>query len=142
MSSAPTILPIALRPIIGANEAPRPKPIPPRAFELADPTEAFQLVRTSLGDSAHVQLPASEFNANQQKPQGAVRFVCISDTHSYQRKSLSYSTAFESIPDGDVLLHSGDFTNVGAVAEVEAFAEWFGCFPHKRKILIALVSMA
>jgi len=36
-----------------------------------------------------------------------------------------------------VLLHCGDFTNVGRVEEVEAFAKWFGSLPHKRKILIA-----
>ena len=134
--SVPTISPVAMRPI-DANDAPRPKPIPTRAFTLFDPTEAFQLVRASLGDLAHAQLPAPEFNADQRQAPGAVRFVCISDTHSYESKSLSYSTAFESIPDGDVLLHCGDFTNVGAVAEVEAFAEWFARLPHKRKILIA-----
>jgi len=67
-----------------------------------------------------------------------VRFVCISDTHSYESKTnIAGITAFDSIPDGDVLLHCGDFTNVGRLEEVEAFARWFGSLPHKRKILIA-----
>jgi len=50
---------------------------------------------------------------------------------------MAMPTALEAIPDGDVLLHCGDFTNIGEVEEVAAFAQWFGTLPHKRKIIIA-----
>ncbi|KAF8965761.1 Metallo-dependent phosphatase-like protein [Flammula alnicola] len=55
------------------------------------------------------------------------RFVCISDTHS---RSFS-------VPEGDVLLHSGDLTNLGTVADFEKTMEWLYSLPHKIKIIIA-----
>ena len=46
-----------------------------------------------------------------------VRFVCVSDTHN---------TKPPSIPDGDVLLHAGDFTMYGSPEDVYNFNEWLG----------------
>lgn len=116
-----------------------PKPtarIPDRAYQL-DPTRAWDVVRASCGD-AHT-LPLASFDAAQLPPKrpGVVRFVCISDTHSYESKVMSIPTALNTIPDGDVLLHCGDFSNTGKPQEVAAFAQWFGKLPHARKILIA-----
>ena len=42
-----------------------------------------------------------------EKPEGHIRFVCISDTHANDG-------CFENVPSGDVLIHAGDFTMVGA----------------------------
>ena len=53
------------------------------------------------------------------------RFVCISDTHT--RNSFS-------VPDGDVLLHSGDLTTTGTVADFEKTLEWLYSMPHKIKM--------
>ncbi len=56
----------------------------------------------------------------------AVRFVCVSDTHN--------KDAALRLPRGHVLLHAGDFSNVGLPKEVEAFAQWFASqdgFAHK-----------
>ena len=50
-----------------------------------------------------------------------VRFVCISDTHTH----LERSRALE-IPDGDVLLHAGDFTVYGTPDEVQILNEYLG----------------
>ncbi|KAG6907200.1 hypothetical protein DXG01_009980 [Tephrocybe rancida] len=55
------------------------------------------------------------------------RFVYISDTHT---------RTFE-VPDGDVLLHSGDLTNLGIVREFECAVKWLCTLPHKLKIIIA-----
>jgi len=52
------------------------------------------------------------------------RFVCISDTHS---------RTFE-IPDGDVLVHSGDLTKIGMGYELKAVMEWICGLPHKIKM--------
>ena len=41
------------------------------------------------------------------------------------------------VPDGDILLHCGDGTNVGRMNEIAAFGVWFRSFPHKYKIFIA-----
>lgn len=61
----------------------------------------------------------------------SVRFVCISDTHGWHEK-LSCP-----LPDGDVLLHAGDFSNCGKLAEVERFGRWLASQPFQRKIVIA-----
>eukprot|EP01117_Protostelium_nocturnum_P010403 TRINITY_DN3743_c0_g1_i1.p1 TRINITY_DN3743_c0_g1~~TRINITY_DN3743_c0_g1_i1.p1 ORF type:complete len:268 (-),score=56.05 TRINITY_DN3743_c0_g1_i1:27-830(-) len=58
-----------------------------------------------------------------------LKFVCISDTHSKHRKV--------NVPDGDVLIHSGDFILKGKMEEYEDFAVWLGGLPHTHKILIA-----
>ncbi|KAF8877459.1 Metallo-dependent phosphatase-like protein [Gymnopilus junonius] len=55
------------------------------------------------------------------------RFVCVSDTHSH---------SFD-VPDGDVLLHSGDLTNMGLVSDFEKTVDWLCGLPHKEKIIIA-----
>ena len=50
---------------------------------------------------------------------GMLRFVCLSDTHT------KYPT---KVPAGDVLLHAGDFTNVGLAPEVKAFNDYLSEF--------------
>ena len=131
----------------------RPKPITPvpqRALNMTtDPTAAWEVTRAGQGEPDtlidinchHAADVYTCFEAQEKppdKPQGHVRFVCFSDTHSYESKTnLKRPTAFDFIPEGDVLLHCGDFTNVGRLEEVENFAKWFGSLPHKRKVLIA-----
>eukprot|EP00927_Polykrikos_kofoidii_P078637 TRINITY_DN75442_c0_g1_i1.p1 TRINITY_DN75442_c0_g1~~TRINITY_DN75442_c0_g1_i1.p1 ORF type:complete len:382 (-),score=45.76 TRINITY_DN75442_c0_g1_i1:99-1244(-) len=60
-----------------------------------------------------------------------VRFVVISDTHGKHDHLV--------LPDGDVLLHCGDFTAHGTKDEVAAFNEWLGqkCNKFRRRIVIA-----
>ena len=50
-----------------------------------------------------------------------IRFVCISDTHTHLEKSQRLK-----IPDGDVLLHAGDFTVYGTPDEVQIVNEYLG----------------
>ena len=50
-----------------------------------------------------------------------IRFVCISDTHTHLEKSRRLK-----IPDGDVLLHAGDFTVYGTPDEVQIVNEYLG----------------
>lgn len=59
-----------------------------------------------------------------------IRFVCISDTHNLHDE-IAY------LPRGDVLVHTGDFSEYGTCEEVVAFADWFASRPFKHKILIA-----
>lgn len=115
-----------------------PKPIPPRALKVgvADPTSAWEITQATQGVPA--QLSCGEiFTGKIEKPADAIRCVIISDTHSYESKQMGIKTAFAEIPNGDVLIHCGDFTNVGKLEEVAAFARWFEKLPHKRKIIIA-----
>jgi Icc-related predicted phosphoesterase len=57
------------------------------------------------------------------------RVVCISDTHGKHKKL--------AVPDGDLLIHAGDFTMLGTLAEIVTFLNWFRDQPHAHKVLIA-----
>lgn len=57
-----------------------------------------------------------------------IRLVHISDTHG-KHKELN-------IPDGDILIHSGDWSNTGSIKEVSNFLTWFSELPHPNKIFI------
>lgn len=58
-----------------------------------------------------------------------MRIVCISDTHNRHAELR--------LPEGDVLIHAGDYSMQGHVAETESFLDWFAAQPHRHKIFIA-----
>lgn len=59
-----------------------------------------------------------------------MRLVLISDTHGMHRRF--------TIPEGDVLIHSGDFMcNGNSAADVLDFNAWLGTLPHPRIIVVA-----
>lgn len=58
-----------------------------------------------------------------------MKIVIISDTHNLHKKLF--------IPDGDMIIHCGDFTSVGYEHEIESFVNWFEKLDFKYKILIA-----
>jgi len=70
-------------------------------------------------------LRGAAFKPPKNKP--TIRVVCISDTH----------TNTPSIPNGDLLIHSGDLTNEGTVADIQKQLDWLASLPHKEKIVIA-----
>lgn len=61
-----------------------------------------------------------------------MRIIAISDTHTYQ------SRMNHPIPDGDVIVHAGDFMSSGYnKLQYFPFLKWYSELPHKHKILIA-----
>lgn len=58
-----------------------------------------------------------------------MKLVLIADTHSLHRKV--------AVPDGDILIHAGDMTNVGDIHDVVDFAKWMQELPHKHKVVVA-----
>jgi predicted phosphohydrolase len=57
------------------------------------------------------------------------RIVTISDTHNRHHQL--------TIPDGDILIHAGDLTDMGELSDVRDFNEWLGTLPHPHKLVIA-----
>jgi predicted phosphodiesterase len=57
-----------------------------------------------------------------------MRIIILSDTHGYH-DSLK-------IPDGDMIIHSGDNSVYGEIWEIKKFLKWFGELPHKYKIFV------
>lgn len=58
-----------------------------------------------------------------------MRVVLISDTHEHHREI--------KMPDGDILIHAGDFTYTGEKPAVEDFNAWLGKLPYRHKVVIA-----
>jgi predicted phosphodiesterase len=58
------------------------------------------------------------------------RLVLLSDTHTKHREILH-------IPDGDILIHAGDFSFSGSFQELFEFNAWLGTLPHRHKVVIA-----
>lgn len=58
-----------------------------------------------------------------------MRIVCISDTHGLHAQLR--------LPDGDLLVCTGDFSRRGRRAEVVEFNRWLGTLPHRHKVIIA-----
>jgi hypothetical protein len=56
---------------------------------------------------------------------GLLRVVMISDTHNMHRRL--------EVPDGDILIHAGDFTMYGRSAHAADFNLWLGELPHRHK---------
>lgn len=54
-----------------------------------------------------------------------MRIVCISDTHNLHRDLTTRGSRL-SLPAGDLLIHAGDLTGQGGLAEVAAALNWLG----------------
>ena len=53
-----------------------------------------------------------------------MRFICISDTHSLHREMSYKVTDFLDPNQDNILIHSGDLTNVGKEHDVKEFIYW------------------
>lgn len=68
--------------------------------------------------------------SQQQGNMSVMKIVCISDTHGKHAELR--------VPDGDLLIHAGDFMAYGnRTSEIASFNEWLGRQPHRHKIVIA-----
>eukprot|EP01127_Copromyxa_protea_P000036 TRINITY_DN10031_c0_g1_i2.p1 TRINITY_DN10031_c0_g1~~TRINITY_DN10031_c0_g1_i2.p1 ORF type:complete len:208 (-),score=23.22 TRINITY_DN10031_c0_g1_i2:129-752(-) len=61
-------------------------------------------------------------------PQRGLKVVCISDTHNCHRNL--------TIPEGDILVHAGDWSYFGKEEHTIDFNDWLGSLPHKHKIVV------
>lgn len=57
------------------------------------------------------------------------KLVFISDTHGEHEN-------IKNIPDGDIIIHCGDFTRLGRPEEIKKFFKWFVALPHEHKIVV------
>ncbi|MEE6477552.1 hypothetical protein FKM82_011548 [Ascaphus truei] len=96
----------------------------------SNPTQAFTFYNINQGrfQPPHVQM-VDPVPHDAPKPPGYTRFVCISDTHS--------RTDLLQMPYGDVLIHAGDFTELGLPSEVKKFNDWLGSLPYEYKVVTA-----
>lgn len=57
-----------------------------------------------------------------------MKVVCISDTHAMEDEL--------TMPSGDLLIHAGDMTNVGALDELMKFNRWLKGLDFEKKVVI------
>lgn len=74
------------------------------------------------GGHSFLEVPAAESR------RWGLRLVCLSDTHGKHR-SLE-------VPQGDVLVHAGDFTAYGKKDHALDFNTWLGEQPHRVKVVV------
>jgi Icc-related predicted phosphoesterase len=55
-----------------------------------------------------------------------MKIVFISDTHGQHAKLI--------LPEGDMIIHAGDVSKRGGMAEIENFLAWFSALPFKYKV--------
>ncbi|KAA1466626.1 Metallo-dependent phosphatase [Dentipellis sp. KUC8613] len=95
-----------------------PYPIPYQAYPPKTITTPTAVIHTAYNAAV---LPPKPENGHW------TRFVCISDTHQH---------VFH-VPEGDVLLHSGDLTDTGMWKGTKITMDWLAEMPHPKKIIIA-----
>jgi Icc-related predicted phosphoesterase len=59
-----------------------------------------------------------------------MRIVCISDTHNKHKEI--------DLPEGDILIHAGDFTNRGTFEEVVTFSNWLAEIKDRYKKIFVI----
>ena len=103
---------------------------PPSPFER--PTIAHRIVSSPVRFiaqqiySCHVYL-RSPGGTNSSEDQ-SIRVLCISDTHCQKPTAL---------PPAEVLVHAGDLTNQGTVAEIQDQLDWLDGLDYEHKVVIA-----
>jgi len=58
-----------------------------------------------------------------------MRLVLLSDTHRMLDRIV--------IPDGDIVVHAGDFCGHGTPTQARSFSNFFRALPHRHKVVIA-----
>lgn len=91
-------------------------------------SSAWEIEDAAFKKSLRHQLVHVRGVGENQYAETKLHFVCLSDTHMQHDKI--------KVPDGDVLVHTGDFTNHGTLQQTIDFAEWFASQPHKIKICV------
>ena len=83
------------------------------------------LEQCNISDMSNFTNPAPK------KDPSSIRIVIISDTHGTKKIP-------DIVPDGDILIHCGDFTLHGRVKEIEKFNEIVGSIKHKYKHILVI----
>jgi len=58
-----------------------------------------------------------------------MKILHLSDTHGLHRR-------IKDMPEADVIIHSGDISNIGTEEEVLDFLNWFIDLPYSHKIFV------
>lgn len=83
------------------------------------------LEECNISDMSNFTHPSAKNNPS------SIRIIIISDTHGTKKIP-------DIVPDGDILIHCGDFTLHGRLKEIEKFNEILGGIKHKFKHILVI----
>ena len=83
-----------------------------RGFKLDDVSAVEVIDRGN-----YVEVPSSL----DPKDKDVISCLCISDTHGQHH---GIEEAFSELPSADILIHSGDFTNIGHWGDIKSYDAW------------------
>lgn len=83
------------------------------------------LENCNISDISNFTHPPAE------KDPSSVRIIIISDTHGTKKIP-------DIVPDGDILIHCGDFTLHGRLKEIESFNKILGSIKHKFQHILVI----
>jgi len=95
---------------------------------LKETSKHFQ--KFKLEDGKNKVIDISKYTVSKEKETQKVRLVIISDTHGYTNNL--------ELPEGDILLHCGDFTKYGKLKEIEHFNTFLARVVHQFKHIIVI----
>ncbi|KAF9108508.1 hypothetical protein BGX27_008326 [Mortierella sp. AM989] len=113
----------------------KPNP-PPQNFRAIHRQEQDNEDMSMDVDEPSIPLPSNVYlvpNVPPNKPApNWLRMVCISDTHN-TTDANNYP-----IPEADILVHAGDFTKMGTIAQIDQFVSWMKSLTHiPLKVIVA-----
>lgn len=76
--------------------------------------------------------PGTHDATSPMKKSRKTRFVCISDTHNASPEDGCFK-----LPKGDVLIHAGDLTKQGSLAELRRTLDWVDKADFEVKLVTA-----
>lgn len=103
----------------------------PDTFKLV-PTDSSNLRPLRQIDEVEAQTSQKQTNFNPT----SVRIVHLSDTHNFLSAKSSYNSF---LPVGDILVHSGNFTNQGTAQEYEQFDKWLQSVTYRYLYRVVVV---
>ena len=89
--------------------------------------QPVRLARHNLHSAASILKSLHRSPHSPPLPTYLLTVVCVSDTHCTR----------PPIPSGDLLLHAGDLSQWGTIAEMQAQLKWLSDQPHKYKVVVA-----
>jgi len=101
----------------------------------SDPEKCYRDEK-GKGRYAKIRLAEQKHTTKMKKADNVVRFVCISDTHNRDQIERLH----ERIPEGDVLIHAGDFAGNSddIAAEIADFNTFIGQIKNKFKHIVVI----
>lgn len=94
-----------------------PLPGEPTEEDCLSAVQSVHFTLEECSDTLDYHLIPSDLNPSDPD---VVSILCISDTHGLEKELEN-----QRLPKADILIHGGDFTNVGQEIEVKNFVKWF-----------------